>query len=227
MYFKIYFKPKDGNRQIRIPVKECQKGLNSFNHRVIGPNNPYHDKFSHYNLSQIQGMRLDPTTQEYYLDDRAIPYITVSAYNDAEFISKYLDGLHHGNNNFFGFVFDYAEYQEFKVNKRYDIIVTTSPILLKVNDRKISVEDEDFLEHLTEHCIKKLRHAGIEDETFGLVLRRPDRAKKKLVWVGNTWNICSSVSLRVYGKPETRRALYELGFGGSTGSGFGSIKIFQ
>ena len=227
MYIKVCLRPKDGNRNIRIPVRECQKQMNSYVHHVLGPDNPYHDRFSHYNISELLGMKIDPKTNEYYLDERSVPRFTVSVYNDEPFLENFIEGLYRHTGDIFGLVFDYMELNEFHVHDYCDKIVTTSPILLKVNDIKISVEDEGFIEQLTQHCIKKLQRSGIVDKTFSLKIRRPDRARKKLKWVGGTWNICSNVSLRVAGKPETRRALYQLGLGCSTGSGFGSVLVFD
>ena len=71
-----------------------------------------------------------------------------------------------------------------------------------------------------------LKHCDIEEETFKMELIKPERCKKKNVWVGDVFNPISSVRLRVYGRKETREALYNLGIGNSTGSGFGAVKIY-
>lgn len=228
MYIKILFKPKDGKREnIRIPVDQCQKMLNSYIHQSLGANNPYHDTFSDYNISGLQGTRLDTKTGELYLDENGVAFITVSAHKNDLFLSKLTDGMYNSKSDMGGLVFDRIEFHDHKVNRRFDTIVTTSPILLIVDNCKVCVENPDYINLLQAHCMKKLKHVGIDDETFSLSIRRPDRARKRMKWVGNTWNICSDVSLRVTGKPSTRLALYELGLGGSTGSGFGSIKIFE
>ena len=93
--------------------------------------------------------------------------------------------------------------------------------------RKITFKHEDWLSLLTQNCESKLKHLNIVDPTFKLEIMNPHKAKEKCIWVGDIFNPSSNVRLKVYGKPKTRETLYNMGLGGSTGSGFGSIKIYQ
>lgn len=228
MYIKVFFKIKGTDRNgVRIPIDVSQKLLNGFIHGILGDNNPFHDKFSDYCISELQGMKLDKETRELCLDGDNNPYITVSTYKNQNFLRTLVDGLYSKDKAFGGLVLDKIEVFSHNVHKEWDIVVSTSPILLIVDGIKISIEDDGFVDHLKNHCVNKLKRNGIEDETFDVQIRRSDRAKKCLKYVGESWNICSRVSLYVTGKPSTREALYELGIGGSTGSGFGSVKLFS
>ena len=65
------------------------------------------------------------------------------------------------------------------------------------------------------------------DPTFKMEIINPHKAKSKCIWVGKVFNPCSNVRLRIYGKKKTRETLYNMGLGGSTGSGFGSVKLYS
>ena len=139
-----------------------------------------------------------------------------------------INGLNKKEYTFFGLVFDRIEFKDFNVNKRYDTILTISPVIVKdKHGKKISIDNKDFLYYLKKNCIEKLKHNGIEDETFDIYFRHQEKAKQKMIMVGDVFNICSVISLYVYGKPTTRKKLYNLGLGGSTGSGFGAVKVFS
>ena len=118
--------------------------------------------------------------------------------------------------------------EDFIVNTHFDNIVTISPIIVKSkNGRKITFKDSEWLDRLTQNCVNKLHHLNIVDPTFKMEVVNPHKAKEKCVWVGDIFNVCSNVRLKVFGRPKTREALYNLGLGGSTGSGFGSVKIYS
>ena len=66
---------------------------------------------------------------------------------------------------------------------------------------------------------------GIEDESFSIEAHYENKWKTKMVYVGDVYNVCSMVKLKVSGSVRTREVLYNLGLGGSCGSGFGCVKI--
>ena len=208
-----------------VPVNN-QHFLNGFIHESFGKANPYHDSFSNYSISSLQGGKLndDKKTLNFHTET---PHFFVSG--DDEFLMFAVNAFIKTQASIFGMKFDsIGSFDGFKLNKYFDDIVTISPIIVKNQDkRKITVQDEEFLECLMLNCQKKLAHLGIDDTSFKLEIINPHKAKAKCVWVGDTFNPCSNVRLRVYGQPKTRETLYNMGLGGSTGSGFGSIKIYS
>lgn len=219
MILKIYFDlPKEG---VAIPINN-QKELNSFIHKTLGHDNKYHDAFSNYSISWLMGGKM--------IDKGSIsfstnPYLFVTSL-DSEFIGTLLKGLMDKKYDLFGMKYSHCEMNEFAVNSRFDTILTNSPVIVKdENGRKISVDNLEFIEYLKQNCIRKLKFCGIVDDTFDIILRHPEKAKTKKVMVGESFNICTLISCYVYGKPETRKMLYNLGLGGSTGCGFGSVKV--
>lgn len=221
MYFKIFFKNPNGGDVI-IPIKN-QKELNSFIYKTLGDNNIYHDSFSDYSISSIQGGKLYDKEHLIFEDK---PYIVVASENTV-FIETLINNLKERKYTFFDLTYDTYDVFSYNVNPRFDTIITISPILLKHKGKKISIDNENFLPLLKENCIKKLKHVGINDKTFDLTIRHPEKAKTKMIMVGDVFNICTMVSLYVTGKPKTRLTLYHLGLGGSTGSGFGAVKVFN
>lgn len=116
---------------------------------------------------------------------------------------------------------------DFNPNNYCDDIITISPILIRSkDDRKITFEDPEWIERVKRNCIGKLKHQGINDDTFDIELIKTEQSKRKCVWVGDVFNPCSSVRLKVTGRKKTRTILYNLGIGNSTGSGFGAVKIY-
>ena len=218
MIAKIYFNIPN----TMIPINN-QHEMNSYIHRCLGKDNQYHDTFSNYSISSLQGGKFNGNGLVFNEN----PYIQVAS-NDMNFISKFVNGAQFGGHEVFDMKCIRVELCDFKVNDFYDKILTISPILLRdENDMKITFKNPQWIERLNDLCKKKLAHAGIVDETFKIELRQPEKAKVKVVWVGDTFNHSTMTSLFVYGKPKTRKTLYNLGLGGSTGSGFGSIKILS
>lgn len=210
---------------VDVPVNN-QHFLNGFIHSSFGDNNPYHDSFSNYNISSLQGGKLKDDKKTLSFNNSS-PHFFISGDND--FLSFAINAFIRSEASMFGMKFEsIGSFDDFKLNKYFDDIVTISPIIVKNdNKQKITVDDKDFLHHLTINCLKKLSYNGIVDTSFRLEIINPHKSKSKCIWVGNVFNPCSNVRLRVYGKKKTREMLYNMGLGGSTGSGFGSIKIYS
>lgn len=212
-----------------IPVSN-QKELNSYIHKCVGVNNKFHDAYSNYCISSLQGGRLNKITNNLEFEDA--PYILFTMHDgNSEFANAFMNGVMKDKFTLFDMHYKNIEYKDFEVNEYYDIVYTVSPILLKKynkeqgKDIKISVIDDGFIETLKEHCIKKLKNNGIEDSTFDIEFHNMEKSKVKKIMVGDTFNICSMCSLVVRGEKKTRKILYNLGIGNSTGSGFGMIKL--
>jgi CRISPR-associated endoribonuclease Cas6 len=220
MIIKVIFTNPENNI---IPIIN-QKELNSYIHKCIGVNNDYHDKFSDYSISSIQGGKLYNKNMLSF--ENSTPYIIVTSDN-LPFISTLMSGIQNSNHKFFNMEFSRFEVADFVLGEYCDTIMTVSPILLKKNGYKLTFKHEKWITILTDQLKSKLKHKGIVDDSFHIEIRNISRAKEKVIWVGNVFNPCSYISLKVYGKKETRLAIYNMGFGNSTGSGFGTIRLYN
>ena len=209
-----------------VPINN-QHYLNGFINAILGVDNPYHDSFSDYSISSLQGGKMTDDKKNLSFDSN--PHFFVASRNE-KFMSDFFLGIEKNKPSMFGMTIKAIDmFDDFKPKRYYDMAFTISPILL-TNDqgRKITFKsDAGWIDVLKNNCRKKLLHQGIDDKTFDLEVLNPEGAKDKCIWVGDTFNPCSMVKLKVYGKPETRYAMYSLGFGKSTGSGFGSVKLFE
>lgn len=208
-----------------VPVNN-QHQMNGFIYAILGNDNPYHDSVSDYSISSLQGGRLkeDKLTLSF---EESNPYFYVASQNST-FIGDFILGTKRENVSLFGMRIDNIDItHDFRPHDYCDDIITISPILIRGKDnRKIQFDSPEWIVEIMRNCTGKLRHQGIEDKTFRIELVATGKPKKKCVWVGDVFNPCSSVRLRVYGKKKTREALYNLGIGNSTGSGFGAVKIY-
>jgi len=209
-----------------VPINN-QTIINGFIHAILGKDNKWHDKFSTYSISSLQGGRLAGDKKNLVFPGE--PCITVASENH-EFISDLMLGLSTTTASAYGMTYKRVGVRDFKIGKNYDIIYTTSPILLIKDRWKLTIDKNNvgaYVDALTEHCKKKLKHEGIVDDTFEIKIKYPEYAKTKCVWVGDIFNVCTICNMMVFGREKTRRTLYNLGLGGSTGSGFGSVKICE
>ena len=203
-----------------------QHDVNVFIHKTLG-HNKYHDTFSNYSISGLQGGKYIGNGLIDFQNEQ--PWLQVSS-QDAEFLASLMIALNTTENTLLGMKFDYIVADEFNVGNYFDIVYTLSPILLKDNQsgKKITFRDDNWLQKLTENCQQKLSKlpTPIIDDTFSIEIIHQENAKvKKIIVKENCWAIASQVVLKINGKKETRLALYSLGLGNSTGSGFGAIQI--
>lgn len=222
MRFKVILTPPTAD----VPVNN-QHQMNGFIYAILGKNNEYHDKFSDYAISSLQGGKLDEVNG--ILKFNGEPFFNVSSENE-RFLMDFITGASSRHPSVFGMKIKRLDMLcDFAVHKKYDEVITISPIIVKRKDdmKLVYGKDEEWLELLTKNCKDKLRYLGIEDPTFRIEIPNPELAKEKSIWVGDTFNPCTMIKMVVYGKEKTRRAIYNLGFGGSTGSGFGSIEIYS
>lgn len=219
MKIKVFFTNPTEN----VPVNNQGK-MNSYIHKCLGNNNPYHDTFSEYAISSLQGGKFKGDGLSF---EESEPYLVVSSEN-MDFISTFMSGVQKDLHEVFGMKFKRFEMDDFNIHEHFDKLITISPILLKNKDNeKITFENPEWIERLNEQSRMKLKHRGIEDPTFKIELRKPELGKRKLVWVGDVFNPASMVGLKVYGSKKARKTIYNLGFGNSTGCGFGSVKIYE
>ena len=222
MRIKLNFDPN--TKPIHNPLN---KEVNGFINNVLGIGNEYHGKFSRYSVSSMQGGHMDKNG---VLNFPNGGYVFVSSDSD-EFISKFLRGISKKRNLLYVFDMKYKsmDIKDFKVNERFDLVRTISPILLSSKDKKVlTFQDEEFISILTEKSKKKLIKCGYDKnlvDTLNMRLFHPENSRTKMVQVGEQKNIASKIMLYVEGDKSVRKALYELGIGKCTGFGFGSVSI--
>ena len=217
-------------KAIEIPINKCYELTVSCLHNILGNNNEYHDKFSNYSLSPVRGGKLDIDRQMLCFNEGS-PYFYLSSPDD-NFIHNVWSKVHFNNGNFeiMGFPVvceGLMAFQDFRCHHQYDKIKTESPILLKVNGNLITVKDEGFMDALENNCKQKLLHQGINDPSFKIELISPELSKQKLVTYKEKKIATSQIRLKVWGKKKTRKELFELGLGKSTGCGFGCVSIYE
>lgn len=229
MIIKVYFQKP--NRTIRF---DEQYNVRGFVYNMLGDKaSKYHDKFSPFSVSFVQGGKMKQDKSGIIFEEN--PYIQISTTHNEiyeDFIESIENAIDNKTANLCGlYPIRYEDYLDFKCNKTFDVIKTISPILLKKDwykggeKRKINCKDENWLYELNKNCKEKLQHEGIEDNSFKIVIGNKDAMRTKMITIGGVFNPCTDGVMTVYGKENTRRKLYELGLGHSTGIGFGAIKI--
>lgn len=208
-------------------INSSFKKVNGFINKLFGENNQYHGKFSNYSVSKLQN--------GVYIGSRIIftngAFLTISS-NDDKVIDKLINGILRNRNDLriSNLIFEDFDCFENDVHSSYDLIRTTSPIRLCNKEKFITFNDDEFIPYLTEKSIKKLVHNGLSEEcakTLKLELFHKENAKTHFYNIDGAKNICSQVMMIVRGDKEARKAIYELGFGSSTGFGFGSVEIID
>ena len=94
----------------------------------------------------------------------------------------------------------------------------------QLSKKGVNIINTDYYELID---VWKSWYKGVVDDTLRIEIRNPHRGKEKIIWVGDVFNPCSYLSMKVYGKKETRKMIYNMGFGNSTGSGFGTIRLYN
>ena len=213
------------------PSLEENKGslndlVNGFIHNVLGPGNKWHDTFSPYSISTLHGGKLNKATGRISFPKGG--KFVISSDNQ-EFLADMFTGLASvtdgkvGTMPLLGF-----ETYSCGASPKFDL-VRVENIRLKDNGKEITFKDENYLSKLREHCIKKLIRNGISEEdalSIKLEAFYPENWKVKYVKMKTgtkSENItpASTIMLVVKGNKEARNKMFNLGYGISTGSGFG------
>ncbi len=214
MRYKINFKT---NNSI-LPINN-QHILNGYIHRVLGTNNKYHDNSSNYNISSIQGGKFDKNSGSLTFKESA--YIIVSSL-DIEFINNFISGLLSNNSITDGFVLNNIELVNDIIYDGYNNFSTLSPIILKVNNKYITTDDDNFIDEFTNYLKSVVYKKFGKNLNFEIRLSN-SKKKTKLIKVKNIFNKCSQFSFTINGDKRVSELFYYTGIGLSRGSGFGTI----
>lgn len=223
MRLTLNFEPSE--RVFETPVEDFVVG---FVQKMLGDGNKWHNSFSAYNISTMQGW--DIKDGKIYFPKGG--YFHISSI-DMEFMKTITDNLLK--------CYDTAVLRDMKlknfsftadsIHSDYDIVKTISPILLKTKDNRIvTFKDDDFIRLLTEQCKAKLLHNGFNESDVRDFEIQPFHFEDAVVKYTKRKNYslpASRVMLVIKGKPKCRKVLYEMGIGSSTGYCYGTVEIMK
>lgn len=205
--------------------------INSYVHRCLGNNNEYHDGPSNYSVSSLQGGNINKTDKTLTLEDGDDVYFLVSSV-DESFISRFYSGVT-SNKIFYGDIrASITLMNEETYQNRYNRFKTLSPLLIKSNNKPVTIEDfsgkkemSDFITSITKNRLTKISdkyNIGLDLTNFNIEIKwcKPTKKFVKPNSAGQWANECDFI---VYSDGKTARTLASVGIGQSTGSGFGTI----
>lgn len=208
------------------------KQINGFINMILGKGNEYHGSVSNYSVTTMYGKRVfnrDNQTVEFPEGGK----ITVSS-PDSKFMLDLVIGLGKIDTaDICGMELNSIEdmrysIRDFSPNGKYDYVMSIDPIIVKEDRKYLTFSDEKFIDILTDKSKKKLMHNGVREEdanTIKMELCNQDNNRVFDVKIDEQHNISNRVTLKISGKPEVRKMLYEMGLGKSTGFCFGSVRI--
>ena len=201
-----------------------------FIHHCLGENNPYHDRFSDYCVSEIYDgkmyivPKIDINSKTLTFSEYPVFY--VSSENE-EFINKLVGGAILNMSVLFGSTAVMGGYNDFSVKSPFVDTIELKCVLLKDKQDEIITVNSDperWLSVMESKCRAKLKYEGIEDPYFKLEYKY--RGNDRNCYYKSRKYRCSVVRLKVYGNIKTRKTLYNMGFGNSTGCGFGFVNLY-
>lgn len=205
-----------------IPFDYQQKMIGVL-HKWLGENQ-LHDKISLYSFSWLQNL----VPNKVGFDCPKGTFFFISFFQE-DYMKKLIDSILKDPDMFCGI--QVAEIQiattpAFGEEERFSV---ASPILIKKNiDGNIkfyTYESAESNQILKETVLSKMQDAGLEpDATLRIEfdLSYPKK-KTKLVTLHGIKNKANICPVKVWGKPETLRFIWNVGLGNSTGSSFGAL----
>ena len=200
-----------------------------FLHNCLGENNPYHGSFSDYCVSEIYDgkknivPKIDKDSKTLTFSEYPVLYISSENEN---LINALIMGSIMNKSKLFGSV-PIIGYEDFDVKSPFVDTIDLKCVLLKdKQDDIITVgsDPERWISVMEDKCRAKLKYEGIEDPNFKLEYKFKGRDRN--IYYKHIKNRCSVVKLKVYGDIQTRKTLYNMGFGNSTGCGFGFVNLY-
>ena len=226
MIVKFEFKDYKNNGSIPSNNKHLVVG---FIHHCLGKNNPYHNRFSDYCVSEVYDGKMNKYPKidkdSKTLTFSEYPVVYVSSENE-KFIAKLVGGAILNMSVLFGSVASIG-YDDFFVKSPFVDTIELKCVLLKDKQDEIITVNSDpkrWLLLMESKCIAKLKYEGIEDPYFKLEYKY--KGNDRNCYYKSRKYRCSVVRLKVYGNIKTRKTLYNMGFGNSTGCGFGFVNLY-
>lgn len=227
MRFKLNF---SGNTEpLTKPINDY---VNGFIYKCLGENNKWHDSFSPYCISQMQGGVLDATTGLIQYPDGGYLIISVDK-DETEFITALINGLINMTGKYLQ-TMRYEGFSSYSVNEHDKFDITRINCVRLMNgDKAVTCNDDNFLSLLREHTVKKLKRCGVSDNDAESIKFEPFHKEKWRVKYVKLKNYneypvvtpASNIMIVVKGNRAARKKILALGYGQSTGCGFGFPKL--
>ncbi len=222
MRLKIKFKPN--SEPFTKPTIDYVVG---YIHTCLGNNNKWHNGTSNYSISQMRGGVLDKNGLIQYPNGG---HIIVSS-DDNDFIKTLSNNIMDIWDNGMVQTMIFEDFDTYKQTSmpRFDI-VRINCLRLKIDDKNITFEDEEhFIDILRSHTVKKLIKSGVSESDAATIKIEPFHKENwKVKWckvkAGTKQENCiktSCIQIILKGKRDVREKLTSMGFGQSTGYGFG------
>lgn len=212
-------------------VPNNQQLVNSYIHKCLGVNNPYHDKPSNYCVSRLLGKNSKIINNGANINYPNGSYILVTSL-DLEFLNKIITGI--VNNPVFGFGMKLSGIDLLEENF-YDgwnyFKTTNMGFILKrldENHKQIgyhNLNDKDFASEVKKHIINKFSkiNPNLDFSDFNVVINQHNSHKVKTIYCKNVKNVANICQINIFANKNIAKYIYNYGLGQSTGSGFGSI----
>lgn len=192
-------------------------------HKWLGKNS-VHDSLSFYSFSWLKGG--EATKGGLHFQNGA--YFFISAF-DARILSQIVNGIKEAPEIANGLVVREIFIQDDPEFTKQCTFLFASPILVKrrIEEREVhfKFDDEQSDGYLTDTLKRKLRKAGLSDETVSVSFDKTYHSPRtKIIYykkVGNKVNLCP---VKITGDPEQIAFAWNVGIGNSTGIGFGAVK---
>lgn len=186
--------------------------------------NKLHGNLSLYSFSRLKGV----TNIKGGLQTDTYCNFFISAF-DKELIHSIVKGAYNDPTMFCGLIVEEISIEEEPEMNDRDYFYAASPILVKrLTDHGMKhyiYSDEETDAMLKETLLTKMKQVGLEDETLEIHFDRSYlRASTKLIDYKGVKNRVSLCPIIIKGTPETKKFVWNVGLGNSTGVGFGAIE---
>lgn len=224
MRVKIIF---SGNNK-PYPLTDSYDIMNSYIHKCLGKNNPYHDAPNNYNISSIQGGKLNEDKKTLNFPNGG--FIVVSSY-DNEFIDILLNGIQNNVDLGYGMKYERLEVISEYFYNGWNHFVTLSPfVLFKPQHRDVkksyyTIKDEDLAQALENHIKNKFSKIDkkLDLSDLKVQIKNHDSHKVKSILLSNNVNRANQCHVSIYTNKKLASAIYHYGLGQSCGAGFGCV----
>lgn len=220
-YMRIAIKFGPNTAPFERPVSDY---VAAFLHECLGKDNKYHDAFSDYSVSQMRGG---------VVKDGALTFPSGGSFivssDNAEFTNDLINGIIERTGTGRLQTMPYKEFRFYypSASPAYDIVRIQCLRLKEGRDHSVCT-DEGYIDKLRDHTVRKLKACGIDANDAESIMIEPFHPEEwkvkycKHVRDGRTSvtpSSCIMVVLR--GSRAAREKIMSLGFGCSTGFGFG------
>lgn len=201
--------------------------VNSFIHKkCFGNSNYYHDAYSDYNISRLEGGNLIENGKYFNYPNGG--YLVVTS-PKLDILQQIIMGVLK-NTIGYGMKFKTLEYiqEQFYTGINYFKTTSSGFILRKPDDSYYTLDDDDFIEKLEKRIIKKFLKINPILDFNGFKIEIPSKTyKTKNIYSNNVKNISNVCQINITSNKDVAEHIYNYGIGQSTGSGFGVVYTTQ